>query len=144
MAKKASAAVRELFADGDGPAPGTDCAGGTGGGDVGGRTSATTAEFLLPGAATALVMSVGSAVVTTVASDPASVGAGAAARIAAANSAALWKRSSGRLASALRTTASIPAGASTLRIDGGIGSSLSTFCIVVVAEPAKGRSPVRN
>ena len=51
---------------------------------------------------------------------------------------------SARLASALRTTASITGSTWTLSVDGGSGSSFSTFCIVVAAEPAKGRSPVRN
>ena len=68
----------------------------------------------------------------------------AAARRAVANSAAVWKRSSGRFASALRTTASTASGSCTLSVEGGSGSSFSTFCAVVVADPANGRSPVRN
>ena len=67
-----------------------------------------------------------------------------AARSAAANSSAVWKRSSGRLASALRTTASIAPGTCTLKRDGGSGSSASTLCMVAVDDPVNGRSPVRN
>src|SRR5215471_18695760 len=71
--------------------------------------------------------------------------AGVAARSASANSCAVWKRSSERLASALRTTASSAGGNCTLSVEGANGSSLSTFCIVVVAvAPANGRSPVKN
>jgi hypothetical protein len=79
-----------------------------------------------------------------VASAPAADSVVAAARRAAANSSASAKRSSGRLASARRTTASNAGRTWTLRIDGGSGSSFSTFCTVVVADPVNGRSPVRN
>ena len=72
------------------------------------------------------------------------MGAGIAACNASANACAVGKRSSARLASALRTTASIAGGNCTFSVDGGSGSSFSTFCIVVVDDPANGRSPVRN
>ncbi len=68
----------------------------------------------------------------------------AAAPIASANSCAVWYRSSAFLAIALRTTASITGSTWMLIDDGGSGSSFSTFCMVVVAEPENGRSPVRN
>ena len=57
---------------------------------------------------------------------------------------ASWKRSSGRLASALRTMPSKAAGTCTLSSDGAIGSSFSTLCMIVVSWPVKGFSPVRN
>jgi hypothetical protein len=44
----------------------------------------------------------------------------------------------------LRTTASITGSTCTFNVDGGSGSSLSTFCIVVADDPENGRSPVRN
>ena len=89
-------------------------------------------------------MIVGSAAATARRPSAAGCVPGAASRIASANSCALWYRSSARLASALRTTESMTGSTWTLSIDGGSGSSFSTFCIVVAADPAKGRSPVRN
>src|SRR5204863_9045209 len=69
----------------------------------------------------------------------------ASARNAEANSAAVAYRSSGFFASALRMTSSIASGSCTFSVDGGSGSSFSTFCIVVVvAAPPNGRSPVTN
>src|SRR5205814_10398363 len=92
-------------------------------------------------------------VARTVASDAAAMTLGpdgaaaspcAAALSAAANSLALRYRSSGRLASALRTTASIAGGACTLKRDGGNGFSSRTLRIVVVDVPLNGRSPLKN
>src|SRR6185437_6840923 len=62
----------------------------------------------------------------------------AASASAREKSAAVWKRSSGRFASAFFTTASIAGGNCTFSVDGGSGSSFSTFCIVVAVEPANG------
>src|SRR6187549_2687825 len=68
----------------------------------------------------------------------------AASRIASANSPAVLKRSSGRFAIALAMTASNGFGTCTLSRDGGGGSTLSTLCMIVVAVPENGFSPVRN
>ncbi len=131
--------------------------GGTAVGGASGGTPAGGIDALGTGAAAGMAVdwfgltSVASGTESIVASADVASGRGiddddsaAAARIAAANSFAVWKRSAARLASALRITASIAGSTCTFNVDGGSGSSLSTFCIVVVADPAKGRSPVRN
>jgi hypothetical protein len=60
------------------------------------------------------------------------------------NSAALAKRSDADFASARSTTASIAAGIDGLWLDGGLGASISTFCITATMPPENGRSPTRN
>src|SRR5262249_58695121 len=94
-----------------------------------------TAAGRSTGVAGLIIVAAGGA--TTVASTP-GVGAGtlgeatgAAARSASANSCAVWKRSSARLASALRTTASSPGGNCTLTVESVSDSSLRTFWSVM-------------
>jgi len=60
------------------------------------------------------------------------------------NSAALAKRSAGTLASAFRTTMSIASGMDGLWLEGGLGASISTFCMTATMPPENGRSPTRN
>src|SRR5450631_47413 len=142
----ATAAVCDFLSGGGGTA-----VGGATGGAAGGGIDAlcATPAIELSAAACAGATSVGSGIDSIVASaDVGSaprigvVDSAAAARIAAANSFAVWNRSLARFASALLITASIAVSTCTLSEDGGNGSSLSTFCIVVVADPANGRSPV--
>jgi len=88
-------------------------------------------------------------VIVAVPTTVASVAAGAsrpstAALIASANSRAVWNRSSGRFASARFTTPSNGRGTCTFSLDGGSGSSWRTLCMIVVAEPVKGFSPVSS
>ena len=134
--KTAMAATCDFFSGGGGTA---------GSGATGGGIDALCAApaVVLIAAARAGATSVGSGIDSIVASaevgsemgiDP--VDSAAAAWIAAANSFAVWNRSLARFASALRITASIAGSTCTLSDDGGNGSSLSTFCIVVVADPA--------
>ena len=67
-----------------------------------------------------------------------------AASSARRKSAALWKRSSGRLAMARFTTASRRAGTCTFSTEGQGGSSFSTLCMMVVSAPVNGFSPVSS
>ena len=116
----------------------------------GGAETATVTEgcvlatFAADGGTDAVANTVASAAAATARGAEAAISPCAAALSAAANSPAHWNRSSGRLASALRTTASIAGGACTLKRDGGSGFSSSTLRIVLVDVPLNGRSPVRN
>jgi len=78
------------------------------------------------------------------ATSAAAAGAAAAALIAAMNSAADAKRSSGRFAIALRTTASNGRGTVTEICDGIGASVFSALCIIADILPSNGRSPVSN
>lgn len=74
----------------------------------------------------------------------AAAGAAAAALIAAMNSAAEAKRSSGRFAIALRTTASNGRGTVTEICDGNGASVFRALCMIADMLPSNGRSPVSN
>src|SRR5207244_1003746 len=100
---------------------------------AGGVTAAEgTDAATLASVASAVVTSVESGFPTGAAAPDVAVVTAAAARSASENSCAVWKRSSARFASALRTTASMAGGNWTLSVEGGSGSSFSTFCMVVV------------
>ncbi len=60
------------------------------------------------------------------------------------NSAALANRSAAALESAFITTVSMASGMDGLCEDGGLGGSISTFCITATMPPENGRSPTRN
>lgn len=88
-------------------------------------------------------------VATTVASGSAigmlaGAGPAMAARRASANSPAVAKRPSGRLAMARATTASIALGAVTDSAEGGVGSVFSALCCTEEYPPENGFSPVTS
>jgi len=73
-----------------------------------------------------------------------SVGETSSCTSACLNSAAVWKRSAGRLASARLSNTSAHLGTLTLRTETGEGCSFSTLCMTFEKEPANGTSPVSS